>query len=716
VCPNGRIILESFGAPSVYKAASDFLVAISEPVCRPDKMHEYELTPHSLYAAVSVGLQTSVILSTLRKMCKTALPPKIEAFVRECTQNYGKVKIVLQRNKFFLESAFPDVLRRLLADEVIARARIATPAPAAAAAAAEFRVTTAPRDVTAAELAAAAVGDGEGEREEVDTEVHSFEIDPAQVEHVKQRCLPSGLNYPTLEEYEYMLDSVNPDCPGMEIKPGTQIRPYQEKSLSKMFGNGRARSGIIVLPCGAGKSLTGISAAVRMRKSVLCLCTSAVSVDQWRQQFLLWTQLQGVQVCRFTSQLKECLPDGAPGVVISTYNMIAFRGKRSEESERILAAIRGREWGLMLLDEVHVVPADMFRKVVGLTKAHCKLGLTATLVREDEKIEHLNFLIGPKLYEANWLDLQRGGYIANVQCAEVWCPMTKAFMREYLRPENSARRQALYVMNPTKFQACQYLIDYHEKQRKDKVIVFSDNIFALSEYATALGYPHIYGKTSHSERTRVLTLFKSGNRVNVIFLSKVGDNSIDIPEANVIIQISSHAGSRRQEAQRLGRILRPKARPAGAQAAPGAADEFNAFFYSLVSTDTVEMYYSTKRQQFLVDQGYSFKIVTNLLAGVENLQLSTQAEQHALLARVVAASTEEAGEEPEQHDADDVAAEPGGAKRVVRDIGELTGAPRGKGYAEFAARGGGAQHAVRRFAGPPRAHHKLLADRYGKKK
>lgn len=351
---------------------------------------------------------------------------------------------------------------------------------------------------------------------------------------------PGGLNYPTLEEYDFRNDTANPDLP-FELKPGTHVRPYQEKSLAKMFGNGRARSGIIVLPCGAGKSLTGIAAAVRVRKSCLCLCTSSVSVDQWCSQFKLWTTIPESQIVRFTSQNKECLPDGVPGVVVSTYNMIAFKGHRSEESERILASIRGREWGLMLLDEVHVVPAAMFRKVVGITKAHAKLGLTATLVREDERIDHLNFLIGPKLYEANWLDLQRSGFIANVQCAEVWCPMTKEFYAEYLKKDNTGRRQALYCMNPTKFQTCQYLMQYHEQERGDKIIVFSDNIFALREYATRLRRPFIYGGTGHQERTRVLYAFKHSTEVNTIFLSKVGDNSIDIPEANVIIQISSHA-------------------------------------------------------------------------------------------------------------------------------------------------------------------------------
>jgi DNA excision repair protein ERCC-3 len=319
VCPNGRVVLESFSP--AYKAASDFLVAIAEPVCRPDAMHEYELTAHSLYAAVSVGLKTEEILAVLNRLSKTALPMEVCAFVRVSTQNYGKVKLVLQRNKFFLESAHPAVLRTLLADDVIAAARVAPEAAAdGGAPLPDFDVADAPPELAAAELAAAARagvdeagGGGEGAgvppaEDDDDRQLHSFEIDAAQVEHVKQRCLPSGLNYPTLEEYDFRADSVNPDCEGLELKAATVVRPYQEKSLTKMFGNGRARSGIIVLPCGAGKSLTGIAAASRIKKSVLCLCTSSVSVDQWRQQFKLWTQLPDASVVRFTSQMKEARP------------------------------------------------------------------------------------------------------------------------------------------------------------------------------------------------------------------------------------------------------------------------------------------------------------------------------------------------------------------------------------------------------------------------
>uniref|UniRef100_K3Y6R3 DNA 3'-5' helicase n=1 Tax=Setaria italica TaxID=4555 RepID=K3Y6R3_SETIT len=430
-CADGRIFLETFSP--LYKQAYDFLIAIAEPVCRPESMHEYNLTPHSLYAAVSVGLETSTIISVLSKLSKTKLPREIIDFIHGSTANYGKVKLVLKKNRYFVESPFPEVLSNLLNDDVISKARIS---PEDSLGASSFTISKTSGQASGHEellngmdLAAATE----------DKETHSFEIDPSQVENVKQRCLPNALNYPMLEEYDFRNDTVNPDL-DMELKPQARPRPYQEKSLSKMFGNGRARSGIIVLPCGAGKSLVGVSAACRIKKSCLCLATNAVSVDQWAFQFKLWSTIKDDHISRFTSDNKEKFR-GMAGVVVTTYNMVAFGGKRSEDSEKIIEEIRNREWGLLLMDEVHVVPAHMFRKVISITKSHCKLGLTATLVREDERITDLNFLIGPKLYEANWLDLVKGGFIANVQCAEVWCPMTKEFFAEYLKKENSKKKQ-----------------------------------------------------------------------------------------------------------------------------------------------------------------------------------------------------------------------------------------------------------------------------------
>jgi len=347
---------------------------------------------------------------------------------------------------------------------------------------------------------------------------------------------------------------------------------------------------------------------------------------QWKHQFMLWSNLQESNISLFTSGHPDEI-DGT-ALTISTYSMISHSGPRGQQAQTSMQKISRREWGLLVLDEVHVVPATLFRQVLSLVPAHCKLGLTATLVREDDKIGELNYLIGPKLYEANWLDLQRAGHLASVQCCEVWCPMTPLFYSEYLRTSDAAKHQMLYAMNPVKMQSCQRLIEYHEKEN-DKILVFSDNVFALKEYAARLGgRPCIYGKTPEEQRTLIIQEFKTKPDCKCIFISKVGDTSIDLPEATVIIQISSHYGSRRQEAQRLGRILRPKR---GSE--PGHT---HAYFYSLVSQDTSEMYYCAKRQRFLVDQGYSFKVLREIPPiNSEKLVCTTLKDQEDLLQKVI---------------------------------------------------------------------------------
>ncbi|KAG0034105.1 DNA repair helicase RAD25 [Podila clonocystis] len=644
ITEDGHIILEGFSP--IAEKAIDFLITIAEPVSRPSHIHEYKLTPYSLYAAVSVGLETEDIIEVLSRLSKVPVPESILELIRDCTLSYGKVKLVLKHNRYFVESSHPEMLQTLLRDNVIREARLVSEDDANAGSglmtgkapnAKDLTIPGIKKDPQDPNKPAAPGGAGNTGDEEIfavvgldrddeleSDDVHSFEISASSVEIVKKRC--NEMDYPMLEEYDFRNDTLNPDL-DIDLKPITVIRPYQEKSLSKMFGNGRARSGIIVLPCGAGKTLVGITAACTVKKSTLVLCTSSVSVLQWKQQFLLWCNIKPHQIAMFTSDQKEKFL-GAAGIVISTYSMVANTRNRSHDSQKMMNFLKSREWGFLLLDEVHVVPANMFRKVLTTIAAHAKLGLTATLVREDEKIDDLNFLIGPKLYEANWMDLASRGHIANVQCAEVWCPMTPAFYREYLR-ESSRKRTLLYVMNPNKFQACQYLIRYHE-ERGDKIIVFSDNVYALVAYARKLEKPFIYGETSQQERVRILQNFQHNPKINTIFLSKVGDTSIDLPEATCLIQVSSHYGSRRQEAQRLGRILRAKRRN----------DEgFNAFFYSLVSKDTQEMYYSTKRQQFLIDQGYAFKVITNLdgMDQEQDLVYSTQAEQMSLLQTVLLA-------------------------------------------------------------------------------
>lgn len=644
ISPNdGRIILESFSP--LAEQAQDFLITIAEPISRPSHIHEYRITAYSLYAAVSVGLETDDIILVLNRLSKVPVAESIINFIKAATVSYGKVKLVLKHNRYFVESTQADILQMLLKDPVIGPLRIQSSENIVTS---NGLITSAsepsnivipgtkkndstkddPANNGAEDIFASVVGNRDDD-DDMDT-IHSFEIAHDSVEIVKRRC--QDIEYPVLEEYDFRHDARNPDLE-IDLKPSTQIRPYQEKSLSKMFGNGRARSGIIVLPCGAGKTLVGITAACTIRKSVIVLCTSSVSVMQWKQQFLQWCTIQPENVAVFTSENKEMFASES-GLVVSTYSMVANTRNRSHDSQKVMDFLRSREWGFIILDEVHVVPAQMFRRVVTTIAAHAKLGLTATLVREDDKIDDLNFLIGPKLYEANWMDLAQKGHIANVQCAEVWCPMTAEFYQEYLR-ENARKRMLLYIMNPTKFQACQFLIHYHEK-RGDKIIVFSDNVYALQEYALRLGKPFIYGSTPQQERMKILQNFQHNDQINTIFLSKVGDTSIDLPEATCLIQISSHYGSRRQEAQRLGRILRAKRRN----------DEgFNAFFYSLVSKDTQEMYYSTKRQAFLVDQGYAFKVITHL-SGMEqlpDLAYSSARERRELLQQVLLKNEDAAG-------------------------------------------------------------------------
>uniref|UniRef100_I3J5E7 General transcription and DNA repair factor IIH helicase/translocase subunit XPB n=1 Tax=Oreochromis niloticus TaxID=8128 RepID=I3J5E7_ORENI len=671
VAPDGHIFLEAFSP--VYKYAQDFLVAIAEPVCRPNHIHEYKLTAYSLYAAVSVGLQTSDIVEYLQKLSKTSVPDGIVQFIKLCTVSYGKVKLVLKHNRYFVESAFPDVIQRLLQDNVIRECRLraadGTDAElitevihsksAISKSVQEKEGTSSSQQPSDGETSTQQVPEDifsyyeqmdKEEEEEEETQTVSFEIRQEMIEELQKRCIQ--LEYPLLAEYDFRNDTVNPDI-NIDLKPTAVLRPYQEKSLRKMFGNGRARSGVIVLPCGAGKSLVGVTAACTVRKRCLVLGNSSVSVEQWKSQFKMWSTIDDSQICRFTSDAKD-KPIGC-SVAISTYSMLGHTTKRSWEAERVMEWMRSQEWGLIILDEVHTIPGElflffvlhpnlklslpvarMFRRVLTIVQAHCKLGLTATLVREDDKIVDLNFLIGPKLYEANWMELQNNGYIAKVQCAEVWCPMSPEFYREYVAIKTK-KRILLYTMNPNKFRACQFLIRFHER-RNDKIIVFADNVFALKEYAIRLNKPYIYGPTSQGERMQILQNFKHNPKINTIFISKVGDTSFDLPEANVLIQISSHGGSRRQEAQRLGRVLRAKKGM--------VAEEYNAYFYSLVSQDTQEMAYSTKRQRFLVDQGYSFKVITKL-AGMEeeDLMFSSRDEQQQLLQKVLAASDMDAEEE-----------------------------------------------------------------------
>ncbi|ETO15472.1 excision repair cross-complementing rodent repair deficiency, complementation group 3, partial [Reticulomyxa filosa] len=671
VCSDGHIFSETFSP--LWQPAYDFLVAIAEPVCRPHLIHEYKITSYSLYAASSVGLRTSDLISGLERLSKNELDIGLKKFIEEQTQRCGKLRLVLKKGRYFLESIHAKILEKILEDEVVYEAMIKSPdMKTDERGLIVEKISREEVEIAGLEkkqngcYAAMGIGRGPGgggggdiEDRGLTEEVVSFEISQSKIEQVRERC-NKELKYPCVEEYDFRGDKHLPNLK-MTLKPIAKHRPYQEKSLSKMFGNGRARSGLIVLPCGAGKTLVGITAVATVKKSCIIFGNTTVSVHQWCMQIQHWANIPATQVVEFSSQCKKTLPDNnVPCILVTTYHMLAHSGRRSLAAQKVVDSIRAREWGLVVLDEVHVTPARMFRQVTTMIHSKCKIGLTATLLREDDKIEDLYYLIGPKLYEANWLDLQNHGYLATVQCVEVWCPMTPDFYRAYLEIKYGANKnnnssqsslslstfssssssssslsaltvtarkaQLLSDFNPNKFRAMEHLIQIHEK-RGDKVLVFSDNIELLKHCAITLGKPFIYGETKDTERKFWLHNFNHTSHVKCLFISSVGDTSLDLPDVNVVIQISSHYGSRRQEAQRLGRILRPK---------PRQGDEFNAFFYSLVSKDTEDMHYATKRQRFLVDQGYSFHVLTDLVSQhTPGLHYSTPDSQRQLLLKIL---------------------------------------------------------------------------------
>ena len=519
--------------------------------------------------------------------------------------------------------------------------------------------------------------------------VESFEIDGANVDEIRRLCLHMVPPLPMMQEYDFrhdhiavppLLDALGASGKPAVIRDTSLLRPYQEKSLSKMFGNGRARSGMIVLPCGAGKTFVGIAACITVGKSCMVLCPNTTSVNQWVDQFVRFSTVPRELLIPLTSKNKKPLPPRHVGcVLLSTYTMIGSGGgRRSKESEALLREISSREWGLQLLDEVHQAVANTFSRVLKM-RCHCRLGLTATLVREDGRDADLSYLIGPKLYEANWMDLTRDGHLANVQVSEVWCPMTPEFYREYLRGSGQNRKKALSVMNPAKAWAMDFIIKTHEA-RGDKIIVFSESIFALQLYAKAYGAIVLTGDTPQRERDHFIHAFRTSDDVNKMFLSKVGDVALDVPDANVIVQISSHFGSRLQEAQRMGRILRRGTR------SNASSSGSQSFFYSLISTDTMEMYFANKRRRYLVDQGYAYKVVPawpglaptqEALCDAARL-MRTQADRNAVLTQVLLCNIDdiEAREDRalrsfivEDDDTESISSNTSGGKKASRGIG-----------------------------------------------
>lgn len=613
-----RIILETF--TEYYKEIVDFLVAIGEPIVRTKNFQEYELNPFSLYSAASMGIDTEDIINILDNISKNNLQEELKQYIINNTKTYGIARIILKNNRYFIKCKNNDILKKILKIQEVDRSFK------------EIRDNQEKEKQSKMEIEENynnIKNQNNNEKKEEEYIPSSgdgyIEICPKDFGAIRDAC--SKAHFPLLEEFDFKEDK------GIELKiePNftSPVRSYQEKALNIMCSNGVARSGIIVLPCGAGKTLVGILAICTIKRNTIIICNNNVAVEQWYKEINNWVTVKGDKektnfICRFTSRKSQRDSfwnfSKDAGILITSYTMISCKKKRNKEVQEALDKLQKVDWGLMIIDEVQLLPANTFSEIIKVKyKSHCKLGLTATLVREDEKIEDLYNLIGPKHYEANWLDLQKEGFLARVKCTEIWSEMHPKFYEKYLNSNlSSEKKKILYVSNPTKYLATLILL---EKHKDDKIIIFSDNLFAIKQYYTYLSikkidgdnknlnFKMISGETGAKERENSLKDFKREDGINILLMTKVGDISIDIPNANVIIQVSSHFGSRMQEAQRFGRILRPK---------KDSLSEYNAFFYTIVTKNTEEMKYSSKRHRFLVDQGYYFNVITKLEDIIDN--------------------------------------------------------------------------------------------------
>ena len=394
-------------------------------------------------------------------------------------------------------------------------------------------------------------------------------------------------------------------------RPGHRMHEYQRQVVSSVVGPHYCSSGIVVVPCGGGKTVIGIGILVRCGGCCMVLCNNSTSVRQWEEECLRWTDLQPSDICCISSDAKEALKPRRIAqcrVIISTYYMLmANTGKRQKH---ILNMTRKRRWDITLLDEVHMVGASKINKVVASIHSKIRVGLTATPLREDDAFKQLQFLIGPILCTVSWESLTRQGYLATIENVNVICPMHPDILKQYRERKHDILAKCISALNPNKIMACMSILRYH-LARRHKILIFFEELFVMKQYALYLkddkGMPLV--KIESQERPEIIARatqqFRDGT-IRVLCLSRTGDCSLNVPDANVAIEVSSHEKSRRQRAQRLGRISR-KVHNVGRPV--GSDDDYESYFYTLVSQDTKEMLDREHREKYLELQGYSFPTV-----------------------------------------------------------------------------------------------------------
>lgn len=558
VSPSGTLIVQSdftvladIHMP-LYEQIRPLLARFAELIRSPEHIHTYRITPLSLWNAAAAGMSRDEIIDILGRHSRFPLPPNVVVDIADYLGRYGK--LVFERDGDTLLLRSDD---RMLIEELGRDDRMKT-------------LLGSRRDG------------------------HCYEVAPGLRGELKQALVELG--WPPQDLAGYTAGLPLPIQLRSSARSGNPftLRPYQTEAVEAFYAGGgpQGGSGVVILPCGAGKTVVGLGIIAAAQTHTLILCPNTVALRQWIAEIIDKTTLDPDDVGEYSAERKEIRP-----ITLTTYQIMTYRPWTVDtETGEIgefphLRLLQQSNWGLLIYDEVHLLPAPVFRATAEL-QARRRLGLTATLVREDGRERDVFSLIGPRKYDLPWRDLEVGGFIAPVECIEVRVPLADDLRLEAALCESRHDAYRIAAENPRKLDVVEALVRGH---RGDHVLVIGQFLDQLKEIASILKAPLLSGKTPNAERERLYTAFRRGE-ISLLVVSKIANFAIDLPDADVAIQVSGTFGSRQEEAQRLGRVLRPK------------SDGRPARFYTIVTGDSRDQEFAAKRQLFLAEQGYRYSI------------------------------------------------------------------------------------------------------------
>ncbi|KAK8882125.1 TFIIH basal transcription factor complex helicase XPB subunit [Tritrichomonas musculus] len=624
VCPDGHIFFETFSPHA--KIAKDFLDLIASPVSLPLQVQEYQINTNSLNNAVQKGLTSKEIIRVLTLLSKNKIDEiLINLITKTCASFSGSLNLLSSNNSYLIYSdniphlqkayrLFLPFVDTKKASELnidpkdssndenffffdnfdIAKIKIFGPLFADQKSDNKDDTEHQKEFIITPEIAKEAFKD-------TTNDLFCFHLLSDKIEDVNTRAKTNELQL--INEYDFRNDT---DLNNIDIsirkEYASQLYRHQNEAMMSLFKNSYLRSGIITLPYGSGKSVIGAMTVATIKKPTIIFCENILSIDQWYSNFLKFTTIDDLDLARFTQDSKDEIPSDVPCVIITTYAYFL-----SQKNSIFIQKICEKKWGLVIFDELKDELFDLVKIICQKLTSRSKLGLAPFPIKDDRIIRSLNFLIGPQLFNKALKNLCEDGVAPRVQCSIVYCKMTRPFYKEYLHAPVLLTKRLVAGLNPNKIMALERLIRMHE-ERGDKIIVYAEILFILEECADRLFVegkrrrPLITVKTPKDEIESLFGRFRFTDEVNCLFMSRIVDKEFDIPPANVLIQLCPHHGSKIPESQRFLKLLKPKF--------GRSCDQIhNAYFYTLVSDDTKEVFYSNRNRQLLIEQGFNVKLI-----------------------------------------------------------------------------------------------------------